>query len=932
MRLQHRVTLSLAVLAAITLAGCGKKPIDPEKRATAQAGKGDDAEINAARLKLKSLVQAQPKSSEARYQLGLQLLADGDAAAAVIELQRAQDFKHPENLVLPRLAEAMNLAGQNKQVIDQFADKRLSDPEAGAALMASVAESQAQQGDMAAANKTVERALATAPKSERALLARIRLLTAGNDLSTALATVETLLAAHPNSHEGWAVKGDLLLRTPDGRPQALAAYEKSTQIKPDYLYAMSGLLSLRMAMHDVDGAKKDLAKLKTVAPKHVITGMFEANLAYATGEHAKARDIYQALLRSLPEDVSVLLSAGENELKLHAPQQAEAYFAKASSIAPRNVLARRLLAEAQIALGQAARALVTLAPLVEATDASADVVALAAQASLLNGDAKAADTLFKRLAKLKPTDPKLRTVLASASLGKGNETVVYNELREIAAVDSGVTADLALISGLIKGGQPDAALSAVDDLQKKRPSDPVPQQLRGQILIGKADRPGARKAFEAALALDKTYYPAAAALALLDLQDTKYDDARKRFADIIKLQPKDVRAILGLAELQARLDAPRAEVQRLLDSAVKEVPNDVNARLALITHHMGGTNNVAALSAAQAAVAAVPDNLELLDLLGKCQLRANQASQAIASFGKMVSLQPKSPRGHIGMVDAYMATNELGLAQKSMDRALELAPRQVDVIGHAVALASRKNQYPAAIEYCRRLQADRPTESLGFLLEGELEMARSNWDAAAIALRKGIDRPAPGAGATKLYHSLLRSGKAAEATAFAGQWLKTHPKDTSLLFYLGNAAQAKGDAATAETRYEQVLAANAGHVLALNNLAMLRIQQKKPGAVGLAERAVEGAPEQALLLDTLAQAYASENKISKAIEAQQHAVAVAPTDGTLRLGLARYQLEAGNKALAKAELDKLTALGTAFPAQAEVQRLLASLGSGLPGR
>ncbi len=946
MRLQNRVTLSVVALAAaLMLAACGKKP-QPADQANAnpnraqaqaqapapQAGKGDSGAMSPARIKLKSRVQSEPKSGEARYLLGALLLAEGDAPAAVTELQRAQEFHHPDVLVLPKLAEALADSGQGKRVIEQFANLQLPDAEATASLLAAVAQAQAQQGDPELARKTVDRALAAAPQSTRALITKTRLQAASKDTKAALATIEILLAAHPDSADGWAIKGDLLLRTPDGRAQALVAYDKAVQLKPDHLYALSGMVSLRMMQGDIEGAKKDLARLQKVAPKHIITGMFEAHLAYAAGEHAKAREIYQAMLKALPEEINILMSAGENELKLRAPQQAESYFAKASSLAPRNAIARRLLAEAQIQLGQPARALITLAPLVDASDASAEVVAAAAQANLLNGDARAADALYTRLAKLKPADPKLRTIVASASLGKTSDQTVFHELRDISSADTGTSADLALISAYRSRGQLDEALKAVDALLKKRPTEAMGQHMRGQILSAKNDRAGARSAFEAALKLNHSYYPAVAALALIDFQDKKPDDARKRFTDLLKLEPKNAAAMVGLAELSARMNTPRPEVLKLLEAAVKTVPTDVDARVSLVTFHMGGSNNDAALAAAQSAVTAVPDSIDLLDLLGRCQLRVNQASQALTTYGKIISLQPKSPRGHTGMVDAYLSTNEIEQAQKSVDRALELAPRQPDVIGHAVAVAVRKKQFPVAVELARRLQTDRPADSLGYLLEGEIEMAHEKWDAAAAALRKGLDRPLPGAGSAKLYHALVRSGKQAEADAFAGKWLTSHPSDSSLLFYLGDAAQTKGDLAGAEKRYEQVLSISPTHVLALNNLAMIRIQQKKPGAVELAERAVDGAPEQAMLLDTLAQAYAADNKPAKAVEAQLHAVAVAPKDGMLRLGLARLQLAAGNKALAKAELDRLSAQGDAFAGHEEVKRLQASLTSSLPGR
>ena len=913
----------------LLLAGCVKTEADDLARTRAEVAKADST---SARIKLKSLVQAHPKSGEARYLLGARLLADGDAAGAVLELQRAIDLKYTATLVLPTMADALVLSGQAQRAVLLGADTVLADAEAQARLQASVAQALAVLGNLPSANAAVARALAAAPTSAPALLIKARLAAMADDNAGALATLDQLLAAHPANAEAWALKGDFLLRQPDGRKAAMAAFQKALEIKPDQVYSMSALVALNMAQGHLDAARAQFTALKNAAPKQLNTGFLEANLAYAAGNHAQAREIYQALLRVLPENINLLLSAGENELKLNAPVAAEALFAKASALSPRNPLARRLLAQAQIRLGQAAKALVTLAPLLDAPDASADVLALAAQARLVNGQAKEADALYTRLAKLKPTDPQLRTLVASARFGRIDDNTVFSELQSIASDDQGSSADLALIGAHLRRGQLDAGLAALAALQRKRPTDSMPLHLRGQVLVMKQDTAGARKSFDAALALDGGYFPSIAALAALDLRDGQPDVAQQRFKTLLKTQPKNAAAMLALAELLARQHAPRADVQKQIMAAVQAAPADPDARVALIAHHFDGHDFDAALNAALAATVALPDNIDMLALLARCQMRVGQTHQAITAYGKIVSLQPRSARGHVGLADVYLQTNELDLARRSISRALELSPGLAEAQGQAIAVALQRKQFDAALEVARSMQAQRPADALGFALEGEIESRRGRWDAAAAALRKALDKQAPGAAAIKLHIALLRDGKADEAEQFAASWLKRQPKDTRFLFQLADAAQVGGNNALAEQRYQQILALQPEHVLALNNLAMLYIQMKKPGATALAERATRNAPDQPAFLDTLAQAHANDNHLKQAIEVQQRAVDLAHDDGLLLLSLARYQLQAGDNARAKAALDKLARQGTQFAQQDEVARLQKSLVSTLPGR
>ena len=130
-----------------------------------------------------------------------------------------------------------------------------------------------------------------------------------------------------------------------------------------------------------------------------------------------------------------------------------------------------------------------------------------------------------------------------------------------------------------------------------------------------------------------------------------------------------------------------------------------------------------------------------------------------------------------------------------------------------------------------------------------------------------------------------------------------------------------GDVDRAEAEYRRVVELRPDTSAALNALAYLAVQRGKPGAMELAQRAVALAPSNADNLDTLALVYAHEKQWDKAIEWQLKAVRLAPEKGGLRLQLARWYLQSGNKAKALEQLAELSRLGTAFTAHAEVEKL-----------
>lgn len=921
--------VAICLCITLLLAGCGKNEQHALAAAKARIQKNENA---AAEIDLKNLLQRFPNAGEARFLLGLQSHKRGDNAAALIEFQRALDLKHPDSVVLPAIARALISQGKNRQVVDEFGMTRLADANANADMQALVAQAMAADGDAGGAIALIDKTVADAPTAELALLTKAGLETQAGRPDQALATLDRLIEARPESHLAWGMKGTLLGLRPDKLDLAMAALRKALSINPGDVAAQSGLLALFIQTGDLAAARQQLDALRKIAPKQLNTRFYEANFAYAAGKYSEAQSLFQAVLKAVPLHPEVLLNAAATELRLNATAQAETLAAKALTQSPGNLRAVQLLAQVYLRRGQPAKAIATLSAAVDSANVSPELLALAAHAQLMSGNTAVANGMFARMAQLKPSDPRLRTLIASSAFGKASDEAVFTQLRQIADEDAGSSADLAIISAHLGRQQVDAALQALAALERKRPGDPMHHHLRGQILVKKSDFAGARSSFENALKIEAGHYPAMAALAALDFKDNKPDLAQQRLKDYLKAQPKDARALLALAELMQSQRQPPAEVQKQIEAAVKAAPGDLSAQMALISHLFGQGQFDAAVTAARAATAAQPESIDLLDLQARCLVRVNQIQQALSSYGKIVALDPKSPRGHVGMADIYLQANDLVQAQRSADRALELSPGLAKGKAQLFLVAMRKQEFDRAVTIARSMQADPVNDSTGLILEADVEVGRSNWPAAVAVLRKALDKPAPELAAIKLYMALMGGGKTGEAETFSQQWLQRHPEHHNLLLTTADTARRMGNHAAAESRYRQLLAVQPDHVLALNNLAYTLLQQKKPGATALAEQAARLAPARAEILDTLAQALASEDRLSQAVDMQKRAVALAPELADLRLNLAGLLIQAGDKPGARSELDALAKLGSGFARQAEAARLRQSLTSALPGR
>jgi putative PEP-CTERM system TPR-repeat lipoprotein len=918
--LLHAGASCALVLALAACGGAGTDLVASGKALLAQK------DTRGAVIQFKNALQKNPNSAEARFLLGKTLLDSGDPVAALVELRKAQELQTPDDQVIPELARAMLLVGEEARVIAQYAEISLKDPLAAAELKTSLATAFAMQRDGDKARATAEQALRLKPGHAPALIVLARLRAMDNDIDGAIVLLDEVLAADVGNERAGILKGELILQGKRDIEGSVAAFRKVLESHPNSVAARAAVANLLFQQKKVDEAKVEFALMKKSAPNHPETLFLEAQLAFADKDYKRTREIGELILKVMPDNVRMLELAGGAEYRLKNYLQAEALLSRALKLAPRQGLTRLLLAQTYLRSGQPAKSVEVLQPVLDTGKADALSLSLAGEAYLQLGDTKRSEDAFQRALKTAPQDARVRTSVAMSEMAKGNNALAATELEAIAGGDNSPRADLALVSARLRQGDIAGALKAIDGLEKKLPDQALPLHLRGRVLTAKKDLPGAVASYQAALAKEPGYFPSVAALAALDLAAGRRDEARQRFEAHLKTQPKSWQAKLALAELDARTGATAATVATTLRQAVKLNPAEPRPHLVLINQLIGMGDGKAALQAAQDAAAALPNNLEILEAQGRAELAAGDHQRAISTFRKLASLQPRVAMHEMRMAEAFLAAQDTDSAVRSLRRATELQPDLVAPWRTLAALAVRDKRLQDALTIARDLQKRHAKDPAGFALEGEIETSRQGWEAAITAYRAALQRaPQSSDLGARLHAVLSAAGKSAEAARFAADWQKANPKDATFIYYLGDSALARKDLPAAETHYRAVLALQPENALALNNLAWLTVKQGKPGGVALAEKAIQLLPDRAPLLDTLATALDAEQQLPKAIETQKRAIALDPKDGNMTLRLAKLYIKAGEKDRARAELQLLSKLGEKFAGQAEVASLLKTL-------
>lgn len=150
--------------------------------------------------------------------------------------------------------------------------------------------------------------------------------------------------------------------------------------------------------------------------------------------------------------------------------------------------------------------------------------------------------------------------------------------------------------------------------------------------------------------------------------------------------------------------------------------------------------------------------------------------------------------------------------------------------------------------------------------------------------------------------------------------LKKDPKFFPALVGLGDLARSKGDLATAESKYREALAINDDAFAHAGLGLTLAAQKKDADALKELKRAIEQQPEQPAALNVLI-ALSTAAKDPSTIKAAAALADLKPKDRDARKKLADLRFDAGDKAGAAKEYDRLVRLGD--PEVAVVKRLAA---------
>jgi cellulose synthase operon protein C len=804
---------------------------------------------------LKGLAAAAPKDPrirvlQAKTYLGMQL---GIAAQTAVESARQSGANRDDTR--PLMAEAMV---QQRR----FADA-LTEANAGSAVPAQIGESARvralaylglKQFDKAATEFNL--AARTQPNDVGTKLDMAKLYSVQRDLAKSEGVVDEALRIQPRNIRALLIKGDITRTKPNGgMTKALPYFEQALQIDPQSMEALIERAATYTDLRREPEALQDIGKLMKMAPEHPVGLYLQAVMASRKQRFQDAGALMSRTKGALDSFPPALMLQGLISYESGNMEQATSYLSKVLEAAPNSVVARRLMGAALLRRGNADDAINMLKPLFDTGQADSRLLALMGSAYARKNDFKTAEKYLQDAVQAEPKSSTLRTQLAMTRLALGQNVEASSDLKSVLATDP-KSLQAMVMSTLIdlrsrnfKGG-----LASSQKLVATYPNLPVGYNMLAAAYLGMGDLPNAEKNFLAAVAKKPDYHEARRNLAQLYIvsKPPRFEDARRELNKVLSTDRNNVKTMLLLGDI-ARMQGKTDEFVQWLQKAVAVNPKLLPTRLALVSGYMQTGDKTRAMNEIAAMNREFPDNITVIETLGKAQASSGNFRDAITTFQQLSNKAPNNIAARQLLGRAQWSNKQRDEARKTFQRALGItsAPGRGFLLLDLMNLEAEAGNYEAALGYAGEMRKAFPGQNLADKTMGDLFMGNQQYDKAAVSYEAAAKVSFDKVVALNLSRAYSRLKQTDKAVSSLRRWQAGKPFDAGVGLAIGQLYIDSGNNPAAVREYEAIIKSGKVDPSLLNNLAWVYDKTNDPRALATAQRAYKMAPDRPEIADTL---------------------------------------------------------------------------------
>ena len=690
---------------------------------------------------------------------------------------------------------------------------------------------------------------------------------------------------------------DAYLLQRDGR-NALAAATRAADLLPNDPKVQVKAGTLLLAARQYEDAKARADKALALDAKSVDALVLKGNALAGLKDLEGALSEYQEALALNPLVDQIYANIGTIQFVSGQPKEAEETFKKAIEVAPKSTNARLALAGfywASRRFSDSER-IIKEALSIDPTDVAANR-ALGSYYIALGKPAEA-EQYFEAIAKKVNTD--------QAQIGLADYYLAMRKIdRAIAILDpltkkpgsfEAATLRLAALE-VTQNNNKARALEMVRQILIKSPKYTAARvfELRVNLIDGKPDQV---LTLANALIKDEPNSSAAAeayqAVGMIEASRDRNEDAIKAFDEALRIEPRSLPALLGLAQIHLQALDP-GKTEQYARQALQVQSNNPMARALIVRADLLRGNNAKAAAELASLEKEFPTAPPVMNLSAARELTAGRLDAARAAYVRTLAASPDNLEALEGLITIDLRSN-----------------RQKEAVDRVEAAVKR-----AA-----------PSANL-YMIAGRVNSAAGNQARAEELFKLAIEKePARLATYLGLGQFYMAQKRLADARDQFQTLVSKNPRSVPMNTMLGMLLEAQKDIAGAEKQYIQTLAIDPEAPIAANNLAWLYVSTNRnlDKALELAQVAVRKMPDEPHVNDTLGWAYYRKAMYSQAVRHLELSTSKDATDPSVHYHLGMAYFQVGDLEKSKRSLQKALSINSVFEGAEEAQKTLAKIG------
>ena len=581
---------------------------------------------------LRKYLGAYPDNLYARKMLAQALLKNAQPSDAVEALAPA--LKEPsEDPQLLALAGESYLQARNYGKATDYFEKASALAPKAAVLHTSLGLSRIGAGQQEKGLADLATAAALDPKNQRAGMALVQAELSLKHYDKALAAVQNLEKAQPDSPEVQNAKGGIYMVKGD-RAAARAAFEKAVALQPTYFAAVTNLAQLDMQDKQPDAAKKRFEAVLAKDAKNFGAMAALAEIAVAQNRPEEATTLLEKASNANPDAIAPVLKLGGHYLRTKQAPKALTLARKYQTLHPTNADLLDLLGQAQMGTGDQTGALDTYSKLVNVMPKSAlaQMRMATVQVQMKNQDA-AADSL-KRAVELQPDF---------------------------------IPAYAAQVELAVRQGRSDDALAIARKLQKDNPKSPAGYVMEGDIQLSQGKAAQAVAPYQKAQQMVQTPQMTVK-LAEVMKRGGRAGDVPALLAGWQKQHPEEPIVAMYAAEA-LMADKQFKPAIAIFENVLKRTPNNPVALNNLAWAYQQ-TKDPRALATAEQAMKVTVDSPAVMDTLGWLLVEQGNTARGLPLLQKAVTLAPEASEIRYHLAVGLHKSGDKAGARKELDKLL----------------------------------------------------------------------------------------------------------------------------------------------------------------------------------------------------------------------------------------------------------------------